>query len=237
MIEELPKGPDHSSDIEGMEKDKGREVELRFIRHAEAEDQSIDAALTQIGREHAKEKAIEILSEIVQNGGGLIKFLTSPVRRAQETQSIMEGTIRERIAQEHIENVDILISRTRQSIQAGGVIGPLAKEGIEDPVEYWLQNPNVLEGKEPENIAERLNKIVRISNRVSEGLPEGRKIYYLAITHEVPQAAFLNQITGKTLNELGGGMENCEDIRVNLSGIPDEVPKVIFRKEEIGKIG
>lgn len=210
---------------------KNREIELYLLRHAEALDQTLDAELTEHGKEQAREAAHDLMKKVLEKGGGIIKFIVSPVRRAQQTAEVMQQVIQEIISEQKGEDVRLMTSRDREALKAGGVIGPLSERGIDDPIDYWLQNPDVLENKSPAEIAKRLSEVVVFLQKMADRLPNGEKVYYIGITHEVPQAALLNQISGKTLNELGGKIQNCESIRIELKGNSDEDPTILFRDQ------
>jgi len=211
----------------------GREVDFYLYRHAEAGGEGVDDELTPKGIEQAQEAAKVLLEEVIQNGGGVIKFISSPVLRAKRTAEIMRSTIQDLIIERKITNVRLMASRDREELRAAGLVGPLKERGIKDPVDYWLNNPDTLEGKSPTEIAGKINEVTRSLQKLTDRLPAGEKIYYIGVTHEVPQAALLNQISGKTLNELGGNIKNCEPIKIGFIGKSDEGVTVNFRDLKI----
>lgn len=208
---------------------KGREVDVYLFRHAEAAEQGVETELTGRGIEQAKEAATSLISQIQEQGGGVIKFLSSPVKRAKQTSEIMQQTIAAALIEQEIDNIRLIIPRDREALRAPGVVGPLARQGIEDPIEYWFANPDVLPGKNPEQIAERLRELLGLLKKVADRLPPGEKIHYVGVTHEVPQAALLHQLSGKTLNELGGSVKNCEPVTIHIEGKSEEGPQILFR--------
>lgn len=221
-----------NSSREARESEKGgREVDVYFYRHAEAEGEGVEAGLTEVGRQQARQAAEDLLGEIT-GAGGVIKFLSSPVRRAQETAGIMRGFIAEAIERSNIQNIRLMSSRERDAVKAAGVIGPLRNKGIEDPIEHWLRNPGAVEGKSPEVISRKVQDLLKIIKKVTDRLPPGEKVNYVTVTHEVPQAALLNSATGKTLNEQGGGIKNCESFKVHMEGKSEKKPTLNFRGVE-----
>jgi len=226
--------PENLDDVENKEREpRGREIDFYLFRHAEATGGGIDAEVTEQGKEQAVEAAENLLQRIIQEGGGVIKFLSSPVRRAGQTAEIMQSTLKKLLAEQGIENIRLMNPHDREALRAAGVIGPLKQRGIDNPIEYWFRNPESLEGKSPQKTAEQLRKIIDSLQRMADRLPSGEKIYYIGVTHEVPQAALLHQVTGKTLDELGGGIKNCESIKVELRGKSDEIPTVSFRDSQM----
>lgn len=207
---------------------QGREVDVYFFRHGQATGESPDAELTSLGKRQAEEAAERLLQE-VQAAGGVIKFLSSRTKRAAQTMETMRACVQRAIAERNITNVRLLHSKERTAITAAGVVGPLKKRGIEDPVEYWLTHPDVLEGKSPEEISRKVKGMLHIIKKVADRLPPGEKVHYAAVTHEVPQVALLHSATGKTLNELGGNIENCESFQVRIEGRSGKNPVVNFR--------
>lgn len=181
-----------------------------------------------MGREQAIAAAERLLAQ-VQGEGGVIKFLSSRTKRAVQTTEVMQGYIERAISERKISNLKLSISRERSAITAAGVVGPLKKLGIKDPVEYWLTNPNVLEGKTPNEISGRVKQMLAVLKKVADRLPPGERIHYVSVTHEVPQAAIIHLAMNKTLNELGGNIENCESFRVQIEGGSGKNPEVNFR--------
>jgi broad specificity phosphatase PhoE len=228
MLEKAP------NNIESSEVPKGRNIDLYLFRHGEAEDKSLEAGLSERGVEQAKEAAKNLLTRVIGAGGGVIKFISSPVKRAKQTSDIMRQTIQETITEEHLDQVRLMTSRDRDTLKAGGVIGPLTEQGVDDPVNYWLENPDTLEGKSPKEIAARVQGVIDTLQKIADRLPQGEKIFYIGITHEVPQAALLNDKSGKTLNELSGNIQNCESIEIKLKGGSDtKKPEILFRGQSI----
>src|SRR3989338_6866626 len=99
MIEKI------SNNIESNEIQKGRDIELYLFRHGQAENQGLEAGLTVQGVEQAKEAAKNLLTRIIEAGGGVIKFMSSPVKRAKQTSEIMQQTIQNVISEERLEQV------------------------------------------------------------------------------------------------------------------------------------
>lgn len=210
---------------------KGREIDIYFFRHGQATGEGEEAGLTELGRQQAREAA-EALLQQVREKGGVVKFLSSSTRRAAETGEIMEEYIKNTLSERNITNLRLLSPRQRSALKAAGVIGPLEDRGIEDPIEYWLTHPDVLEGKSPEEVSNRVKKMLRIIGKVADRLPPGEQIHYVATTHEGPQAALLFSATGQTLNELGGRVNNCESFKVHFEGKSEKPPTIQFRNTE-----
>lgn len=226
--------PENISPIENKEiPPKGRKIDFYLFRHAEAYEQGLNSELTEKGERQAAEAAQNLLEKIILDGGGVIKFLSSPVRRAKRTLEIMQCNIQEMLTKQKIENVRLMTSRDNEALRTAGVIDPLRKRGIEDPIDYWLKNPDVLEGKDPSSMANRLREVINSLSKLANRLPAGEKIYYVGITHEAPQAALLNQLSRQTLNELGGSIHNCESMKVELIGKSGKNATVKFRNEEM----
>lgn len=210
----------------------GREINAYFLRHGEAEGGDEDAVLSERGRQQAREAISGLLEQIEKQGGGAVKFFFSPTRRARETGEEMENTARKILSEKPYPKIRLMAPHGRVELRSAGVIGPLREAGIKDPIEHWLNNPEVLEGKNPKVFAERLTSLLNVLKKVADRLPAGEKIHYICVTHEVPQAALLNRVTGKTLNQLGGNINNCEALRVNIKGKTEEAPKIIFRGKQ-----
>ncbi len=217
----------------------GREVDLYLIRHGETVSQEKSSRLSPKGRLQAEVEALCLLLDIWSQGGGLLKFYNSPTPRAQETSDIMLAKAQKIIGSSEHSPIKLYNPQVAASLEAAGIIGPLMKMGIsyEKIIEYWLTNPEAVEGKAPRVIYERLQKFLRRGQKLADRLPGGKKIHYVGVTHEAPQAALLNQINGKTLNELGGKIQNCESIKIEFRGDSDENPSISFRDRtmRIGK--
>lgn len=207
-----------------------RAVELYLIRHGEAESQEKDAKLSEKGRLQAAEAATLLFTEISAQGSGLLKIVHSPTPRAKETFDIMMEVITGNVGSRD-PRLRVCRPHVASALEAGGVIGPLMKRGIpyEETVEYWLSNPETVEGRSPFVIAERSRKVIRRLKKMADRLPSGVKIFYVGITHEIPQAALLLKASGKKLSELGGSIENCERIRIDVGTGSTEQPRLYFR--------
>jgi broad specificity phosphatase PhoE len=213
------------------------EIELYLFRHAEALDQGLDSELTEQGIAQAKEAAEALIKEIIDRGGGIIKFLSSPIKRARQTSQIMQQVIKGILFQQHLDSIRLLRPRDRNVLRAAGVVGALMERGIADPVNYWLHNPEALDGKNPGKTALELLKFIETLRKVSDRLPSGERIFYIGITHDAPLAALLNRLSGNDLNELGGNLKNCESMRIEIMGKSEKGAVVHFRDKEmrIGK--
>lgn len=231
IFERFLRGVEASKEKKGT----GREVDLYLIRHGEAESQEKNAKLSSKGRLQAEIAAFCLLSDIWSQGGGLLKFCNSPTPRAQETSDIMQAKIQKIIESSKNSPIKLYNPRVTTSLEAAGVIGPLMKMGIpyEKAIEHWLTNPEVVEGKTPRVIYKRLQEFLRRGQRLADRLPPGEKIFYIGVTHEVPQVALLNQVSGKTLKEFGGSIQNCELIRIGLKGKSEEGAIIKFRNLEM----
>lgn len=226
---------DSASGAENIEKKKGRSVTLFLLRHGEAVDQSLEAELSENGVLQAKTVAKELLDQIQKEGGGTVKIISSPVKRAKQTANIIEETMNSHLSEHSEIPVKMMHQRERDALKAGGVIGPLMKQGIEyeQTVQYWLENPEIVPGRTPKKIADTIRAVVMKLEKMSERLPTGEKIYYLGITHEIPQAALLFQEIGKTPRDFGGNVKNCEAIKIEMSGGKNESPILTFRDDRI----
>jgi len=211
---------------------EGRDIDVYVYRHAEAEDASADPEITKLGRAQAKKAGESLLEQIRSEGGGVIKILSSPALRAEQTAETMRAKMEEIIDEEELGEVKLMETRSRQALRPGGVIGELRKQGIDDPIEHWLNNPESVEGTSPADAAEQFTEVLVKVKSLADRLPPGEKINYVIVSHEVPAAAVLNQATGKTLQEMGGDIKNCESFKVEIRGNLDESSNISFRDVE-----
>jgi broad specificity phosphatase PhoE len=207
---------------------KGREVDVYFFRHGQATGESPSEELTPLGRHQAEEAAEKLLQEL-QSVGGVIKFLSSQYNRAEQTMDIMQEYMQKAIIERNISNLRLLNARERAAINAVGVTKELKDKGIESPIEYWLNNPDVLEGRSLAEISGKIKQMLSTIKKVADRLPLGEKIHYIAISHEAPEAALIHSATGKTLNEMGGKIKNCESFQVQIEGKSEKNPILNFR--------
>lgn len=231
-MQEIPSNePDFGREAREHEP-KGREIDVYFFRHGQATGQAPDAELTELGGEQAREAAETLLQKIVAEGGGVIKFLSSPVRRAVQTREIMETYISNAVTQQEIRNIRLMEPRERTSMVAPGITKPLKEKGIADPTEYWLTHPDVLVGKNPHEVASKIQRLLRVIKKTADRLPPGEKIFYAPVLHEPVQAAFFFQATGKTPKDVGGTLRNGESFRVHIEGKSKKNPTLSFRDVE-----
>lgn len=231
IFERFLKGIEDSKEKKGT----GREVDLHLIRHGEAESQEKNAKLSSRGRLQAEVEALCLLADIWSQGGGLLKYFNSPTPRAKETADIILAKTQKIIESSKYSPIKLYNPSATTSLEAAGVIGPLMKMGIpyEKSIEHWLTNPEAVKGKTPRVIYERLQEFLRRGQKLADRLPMGEKIYYIGVTHEVPQAALLHQTSGMTLNELGGSIQNCEPIKIEFKGKSEEDATIKFRDKKM----
>ncbi|MBI2444643.1 MAG: histidine phosphatase family protein [Candidatus Magasanikbacteria bacterium] len=209
-----------------------RRLELILLRHGQAESQEKDAALNETGQHQAARAAEEIIEHVLAGGGGVVKIVRSSVRRAQETGAIIEETIRRLIAERGLgDKIRLIESRakTRAPLVAAGIMRQLQILNAERPVEHWIENPEILPDKKPSDVAKSLQEMTTKMQQIVNKLRPGETIYYIGVTHEIPQAAFLNTITHQTLAELGGPIKNGESFTITLSNKPNAAPVLSFR--------
>lgn len=215
---------------------KPRELELIFLRHGQSASQEINAALTEQGRRQAEEAGERILNHVVACGGGAIKIVRSPVHRAFETGDIVEQTIERLITERKLEESVHLLTSTykhRETLRAAGLFEKLQSLKQPNPIEYWLEHPESIPGTTPAEISKNLQTMIATMQKVTNKLPPGEKIFYIGVTHEIPEAALLKTLTGKTPTEFGGTIKNCESISVHLTAKSNELPQIEFRGQKI----
>ncbi|MBI4268246.1 histidine phosphatase family protein [Candidatus Uhrbacteria bacterium] len=213
---------------------KGRAVSLSLIRHGEAADQSKEAQLSEKGRLQAEIAAYQLLFNVWSKGGGVVKLYHSPTLRAKQTFDIIQK-VAERVTKKQKENpVTLYKPRMRKQVEAAGVIGPLMKAGIpyKDTVDHWIKNPKVVEGKSPSDVFATLKPFLEVGQTYAHELPSvGPRIFQVAVTHEVPQAALLHTLSGKTLEQIGGGIRNGEFVNIDFNPAQPHA-KVHFRQAD-----
>lgn len=208
---------------------KHPEVSVYFYRHAEALGQGKDLDITEKGIEQARE-AGELFYNQIKERGGMVKFLSSPIKRCVQTAKIMEDRLRELSDQDESSKTNILQPRVRSKVGLPGIAPTLRQMGHDtDMIEYWLTHPDVVPGKTPLEISKKIENILRIIQKVANRLKEGTNVTYVYISHEPYTAAFMNQLTGKTLSELGGDIGNCEAMKIEVEGRSDKPAEVSFR--------
>lgn len=212
-----------------------RRTELILMRHGQATSQEKTAVLSELGKQQAREAAERLLSEILNQGGGILKIVKSPVKRAVETGNIVEQTIERLISERGVTNVRLLKSTatTRSPLRAPGLMPRLKKFNEQDPVGHWLKHPEILNDATPEIIVAELQKTISTMQAVNSKLNPNDHLFYVAVTHEIPQAALLNKVTGKNLDELGGGVKNCETVTITFTDDPKTATELSFRNEKV----
>lgn len=211
-----------------------RHVEVHIFRHGEAEGEKREAHLTKEGRKQSMVAAENLLKNIKAEGGGVIKIFYSPLVRALETAKIFEEAINKLLQKEpdEFQGTHLMKTHPREKLTGLGAYGELKKRGIEDPVEYWLQNPKAIKGKNPELLAERLLDLTETAQRVASKIGPGEPVHYVWVTHEMPIATLLHKVSGKTLKEFGGSVKNCEELILDMARVQEENPKLEFRGEK-----
>lgn len=208
---------------------RGAQVNVYFFRHAEALGQGREVDITENGKSQAREAARSLYKSLKQSGG-LVKFVTSPVKRCIQTAEIMEEELARLKAQEPQDNLQLMRRKQRTKVGLPGV-GPVLKQmGIEtDQIDYWLEHPDVVPEKTPTDISKRVEDILKVLQRVADRVKPDSNITYVYITHEPYHGAVLNKVTGKTLKELGGDVDITDPMKVQVVGNSDKNPQITFR--------
>lgn len=208
---------------------KHPEVSVYFYRHAEAPGQGKEVDITENGKAQAR-GAAELLYNQIKQEGGMVKFLPSPIKRCVQTAKIMEDRLRELLSQDKDSKIEMYDSKVRSKVGLPGIAPKLREMGHgDDMIEYWLTHPEVVPGKSPSQISGKVEDILRVIKKVADRVKPGTRIHYIYVSHEPYTAAFMNQLTGKTLPELGGDIKNCEAMTIKMEGRSDKLAEVSFR--------
>lgn len=151
------------------------EVDIYLFRHAEASGDGIADGLTENGIEQAKLASSKFLESVHSDGGGSIKFLTSPTRRAEQTAEVMKSTMAEIINRQKLEDINLLVSHKRNELRTAGIVGNLRQQGIIDPIQHWLEKPDLFPDKTPEQVARRLKDVLDSIRQLADRLSTNKK--------------------------------------------------------------
>lgn len=204
------------------------ELNVYFYRHGEALGQGSDVDITEKGVTQARQ-AMDGLYNQINIEGSLVKFVSSPIKRCVQTAEAMEQRLRELIDTNKNQSIKIMAQRKRAKVGLPGIAPTLRKLGVEDPMEYWLTHPDVVEGKTPADISKRIEDMLKVFHKVADRVDPGTKINYVFVTHEPYHAAFINQKMGKRLSEVGGDIKNLESMKIHIKGKSEEPVKFEFR--------
>jgi len=184
-----------------------RQVIVHVFRHGKATGGEKNAELTPEGVEQARKAGWKLLKFLPKKA--IIKFYNSPIRRAQQTRKLIEAIVREkRPALEARERYTLAYLKPL----AGGVLAEKAKaEAMKDYRKTLIEFPK----------------------RLSERTSGRRSIHLIVVSHAGPPAltGFLEQLTGKPIEKLGGNLENCE--RFTLEFKPRKEPVLRFREHKM----
>lgn len=220
---------------EVREQPLSRPIEIYMVRHARQESYGggPDTELSEEGERQAEAFACDFFDSH-RNEDAVIKIKGSPVRRAAITGEIIAKVLERRIKEERLDNIKLLKTRPSERLRTTGTLDPLMRAGVAYPeaLDEWLARAEKYpEARKPEEIMAQLREIVDSAQRLSKRLSqEGSKIIFIWVTHETAHGALLQKFTGKSTNELGGGIGHLEPMKIKISG--DKPPIVEFREQE-----
>lgn len=182
-----------------------RDVIVHVFRHGKATGSVSTAELTPEGEEQARKAAQELLNHIPE--GAVVKFFDSGFVRARQTRERMEEIVKPQRR--------TLVARSRATLAYLKKV----KDGFSD------------QQKTPqEGVADFRRTLVQYPKRLSETLAPGSPIHLVAVAHAGKPAlnALVESLSGKTLEQLKGDIQNCE--RFTLHFKPGHAPMMHFRE-------
>lgn len=221
-----------NENIEIREKEPTRKVVLHLIRHGEAiykDRNDKEGSLTEEGKLQAEELANKLFTQI--SPGEVVKFYSSPLQRTRQTAEILRKTIESKI-KETGKEITVLKGnlRTKTGLVSIDLLTSdywqLKREGIKDPVQYWLDN---LDKSPQEALVIFENLMSHFQNLALRIAPQGPNLHLICVTHGGNPDLFLKKVIGLTPTPT---LQNCEVIQLNFSHNPTEKPKIIFRSSE-----
>jgi broad specificity phosphatase PhoE len=206
----------------------GRSVVVHIVRHGEIASYRPDAGLTEKGRRQSFEAGKQLVARIGE--GEMVKFITSPFQRAQESNEAMIEGLNEAIREQGREDIKVYTSRRERRLRAldhkdDSQLRELSRRG-EDTIGYWLRDLiSEKEVESPSSVLDRVQEFVGKRQKISQRLPGGPTIHYICVTHSPVMRALLKDAFGKDLGEPEMGES------VELLFAPGKDPRVKFRDE------
>lgn len=220
--------------IEHRESPPPRSFEIVMVRHGkqfEASDPKSE--LSPEGEQQARDFGANFVREHLHDDM-VVKIKRSTVQRASRTAECIEEGMRQAIEEFQNTNIKLLTTRNAAPLRTTGALGPVMQAGVpyEKAVDTWLKEfDRFKDARHPEEIVGELRHLVDRTSELSERLPEnGPSIAYIWVTHETAHAALMHSLTGKTTEELGGGIGHLEPIVIDVSS--GQPPVIRFRDQE-----
>ena len=227
-----------ASHFEKKEQPASGRVEIYIVRHGKQEQWSDpNSDLSAEGAKQAEAFALEFLQDhLGSDKEAVIKIKRSPVSRAAKTGDVIAATLEREIAARGLQNLKLLNTRIDEDLKTTGSIGPLIKSGVahDKVVDEWLANADNYENaRKPQEIADNIAGIIADADSLAKKVsPDGPQIIYIMVTHETSHAALMNKLTGKSTEELGGGIGHLEPMRVMMNHDSQSHPVLSFRDQK-----
>lgn len=223
-----------NSTIEQRERPKARSIEIIMVRHGKQEEYTDpQSELSQEGEEAARAFGETFVDQHLSEEV-IVKIKRSVVQRASRSADFIEEGIRSAIERRGLTNIKLLNTREEAGLRTTGALGPVMKAGVpyERVVDTWLTHADQYpDAKTPEIAASEVRSLVDRTTRLREKLsPEGPSVAYIWVTHETAHASLLRDLTGKTTEELGGGIGHLEPLTIKIS--EQEPVTIQFRGQE-----
>lgn len=225
---------------EGEEQPANRRIDIHMVRHGRQNKyEDIKSQLSPEGEEQAKQFAKEFLNSYLGQEA-IIKIKHSPVDRAAQTAAVIENTISEELEankeSEEYANISLYNTKLTENLKSTGSLGPIMKSGVpyEKSLDEWLANADKYpEAKKPEEIADKVEDMIHSSNKLIHRISEkGPNIVYIWVTHETSHAAVAQRLMGGSSSEdIGGGIEHLEDMKISISNDAGTKPSIEFREK------
>lgn len=210
------------------------------MRHGEPEVYAApDASLSENGKNQVREFARKLAEDLTtrQEKGAFIKILYSGVTRTKESGEILEVELERVINEKQLQNVRLLNSHERKTLQTTETLGPVIQSGIPKETAYdkWLEaSPEELQllgAKTPEEVGEAMEEFIDRMNRLSTRLGKGPEIDYVWVTHETTHGAILKRLNP---DEPPTKIDFAEPLEIDI-GQKDGSIKYKFRDREFSE--
>lgn len=225
-------------EVSEKELEPDERVVVYFIRHAQAEVSPAAKSypdttpLSETGREAARQ-AGGTFTELVKPGE-CIRLASNLMGRTHQTALEIETGLK----QEAGESVKVY-SRKAPLLLKGLQFSPnsairqrmrqteLTVSGA--GIDHWLTSVDRGEAGSPEQMFHRIQRLLRFLDTRAKKTPNGPRAHFILVVNASVGGVLVSTVFGKTLAELGGGINHLEPAKVIISNKEGKKPVLVFR--------
>lgn len=213
-------------------------VIVYFIRHAKperppsAKSYSETTNLSEEGKTKARQAGRDFA--VLVNQEECVRLASNLMRRNENSMLEIEAGLKEKAGEKAK-----IYSRGAKRLLRGLEFTPKSplREKMREAdkissgrgVDIWLMETDQREVERPQQMIERIKRLLRSLDGLAKISPEGPRSHFICVVNASVEGALASMTSGKTLAELGGSIGYLEPAKVSISSQEGENSILVFR--------